>query len=186
MTLGERIRARREMAGISLRRLASQTNLPHSFISQIERDQADPSLTSLRKIADALDTPLADFFAEDETCINCIVRRNQRRKLQLPGSGITYEILNPESIDQLQVFLATMEPGFVEREEFSSHPTQECTLVLQGRLRLEIGDEEFILEQGDSAGWDGRLPHRFNSIGNEPLVVVSATSPPMFEIRSAG
>ena len=185
MSLGDKIRAKRLAMRLTLRELAERTGLTHSFISQVERDLADPSITSLRKIADAMQTPLVVFFAE-EACDDCVVRVDRRRKLQLSNSAMVYEILNPDSIDQIQLFQATLAPGFSAPEEPASHPMQECTLVLQGRLKLEIGSETFILEKGDSAGWDGQIPHRLSSTGGEPLVLISATSPPMFVVRPSG
>jgi transcriptional regulator with XRE-family HTH domain len=179
MPLGDKIRAKRIEAGLSLRDLAARTGLTHGFLSLVERDQTDPSITSLRKIAAALETPLVYFFAEEENA-GCVVRQDQRPKLQLSSSRMVYEILNPAHVDRLQFFLATLEPGAVSSDEPTSHPIQECTLVLQGQLKLEVGSEVYTLEAGDSAGWDGSLPHRLSSIGQEPLVVVSATSPPMF------
>ena len=50
--IGERIRVRRNELGLSLRALAKEVDLTASFLSQLERDQADPSIKSLRKIAD--------------------------------------------------------------------------------------------------------------------------------------
>ena len=184
MSIGERIRIRRQSMNISLRELAAQTDLTHSFISQVERDKAEPSINSLRRIADALDCALVHFFVEgEESHSNCVIRSNQRRSLKLSDSGMVYEILNPDAIDRFQFFLATLEPGFSSSDEPVSHPMQECTFVLQGKLKLEVGDEIFILEEGDSVGWDGNLPHRLNSIGENQLIVVSATSPSMFVLK---
>jgi transcriptional regulator with XRE-family HTH domain len=179
MALGEKIRARRQEIGLSLRELAARTGLTHGFLSLVERDQTDPSITSQRKIAAALEMPLVHFFAEEEG-VGCVIRRSRRPKLQLPSSHMVYEILNPGCVDRLQFFLATLEPGAASSEQLSSHPIQECTFVLQGQLRLEVGTEVYTLDPGDSAGWDGNLPHRLSSVGEEPLVLVSATSPPMF------
>ena len=184
MALGDRIRTRRQALNISLRELAAQTDLTHSFLSQVEREKAEPSISSLRKIANALDCSLAQFFAEGKECdTSCIIRSNQRPTLQLRDSGMEYELLNPDLIDRYQFFMATLAPGAASSETQVSHPLQECTLVLQGKLELELGNESFVLEEGDSAGWDGNLSHRLVSIGDDPLIVISVTSPSMFVIR---
>ncbi|GIK42605.1 MAG: MerR family transcriptional regulator [Chloroflexota bacterium] len=179
MSLGEKIRTRREEIDISLRELAARTDLTHSFLSLVERDQADPSINSLRRIAEALGTPLANFFTEDNE-VTPLVKRSQRRTLRLPGSHIEYEMLNPTSIRRLQFFMTNLEPGAATADEPISHPVEECTVVLQGRLKLEVGSEVYILEEGDSAGWDGNQPHRLSCVGEDTLVLISATSPPMF------
>jgi transcriptional regulator with XRE-family HTH domain len=179
VSLGSKIRARREEIGISLRELAARSELSPSFISLVERGLADPSITSLRKIADALETPLFHFFTDEEMG-NPVVRRHRRRKLMLPGSHLVYEILNPSSARQLAFFLTRLEPGAVSSDEPLSHPMEECTFVLQGRLKLEVGSDVYTLEEGDSVCWDGNLPHRLSSVGAETLVLVSALTPPLF------
>lgn len=180
MSLGEKIRARRQEVGISLRELASRTDLTHSFISLVERDLADPSITSLRKIADALETPLVHFFTNEQETGSPVVRNGRRRKLMIPDSHIMYEVLSPPSARQLLFFLARLEPGAVSSDDPLSHPMEEGTFVLQGRLKLEVGSEVYILEEGDSICWDGNLPHRLTSIGEEALVVISVATPPLF------
>lgn len=184
MALGEKIRTRRIALNISLRELAARTDLTHSFLSQVERDKTEPSISSLRKIASAMDCSLAQFFIEGNECdSSCIIRSHQRPTLKLSDAGMEYEILNPELIDRYQFFMATLAPGAASSETKVSHPLQECVLVLQGKLELELGDETFVLDEGDSVGWDGNLPHRLVSAGDDPLVVISVTSPSMFVVR---
>lgn len=184
MPLGEKIRARRQEADISLRELAARTGLSPSFVSLVERDMASPSITSLRKIADALETPLFHLFIneeeEEEEVISPVVRSDRRRKLMVPDSHLIYEILSPSSARQLLFFIARLEPGAISSDEPLSHPMEECTFVLKGRLKLEVGSDVYILEEGDSICWDGNLPHRLTSIGEETLVVISAVTPPLF------
>ena len=56
--IGKRINTRRQELNFSLRDLAQQTDLSASYLSQVERDMTDPSIKSLRKIADALKVPI--------------------------------------------------------------------------------------------------------------------------------
>ena len=62
--LGERIRAIRKERGKSLSQLSALTGLTASFLSQGERDVSDPAITSLRKIAKALDVPIFYFLLD--------------------------------------------------------------------------------------------------------------------------
>jgi len=179
VSLGSKVRAKRQELGISLRELAARTGLTASFISLVERDQTEPSITSLRRVADALGTPLFHFFTDGEPQ-SPVVRHNQRRQLVLPGSNITYEMLSPSTARNLAFYMARIEPGGTSSDDLRSHPAEECTYVLQGRLRLEIGDNAYILEPGDSVCWDGSLPHRLVSIGEEPLLLLSVMTPPIF------
>ena len=55
--LGEQVRNVRKSRGITLKELAERTGLSIGYISQIERDLTDPSLSTLRKLSEALDVP---------------------------------------------------------------------------------------------------------------------------------
>ena len=159
--------------GITLRDLAGRSGLTPGFISLVERDQAEPSITSMRKIAQALNVPLFHLFAEDGMD-SPVVHPNQRRQIRLPGGHIAYQVLSPSSARQLLFYTAVIEPNTSSSDRLATHAMEECTLVLRGRLRLEVGSESYVLEAGDSVGWDGNLPHRLTSIGDEPLEVISS------------
>ncbi len=60
--LGERIRQRRKELGFSLRKLGARTGLTASFLSQVEHNQSSPSITSLQRIATALEVPVIALF----------------------------------------------------------------------------------------------------------------------------
>jgi transcriptional regulator with XRE-family HTH domain len=165
--------------GITLRDLAGRSGLTPGFISLVERDQAEPSITSMRKIALALHVPLFHLFAEDGMD-SPVVHPNQRRRLRLPGARIEYEVLSPSSARQLLFYTATLEPNTSSSDELATHPMEECTLVLRGKLRLEVGPDTYFLEAGDSICWDGNLPHRLSAVGDVPLEVISCATPPVF------
>ena len=84
MELGHRLRTRRQELGLSLRELAERVGLTASFLSQIERDLASPSIESLRKISDALEVPIFHFLIEPEVR-SPVVRRGRAGKAQTAG-----------------------------------------------------------------------------------------------------
>jgi transcriptional regulator with XRE-family HTH domain len=56
--LGALLRAQRQAKGLSLRELATRTGISNAYLSELERGRHEPSLSVLRAIASALDTPL--------------------------------------------------------------------------------------------------------------------------------
>ena len=89
--LGERIRAKRKERGKSLSQLSALTGLTASFLSQVERDVTEPSITSLRKIAKALDVPIFYFLLDTEE-YSPVVRSENRKVLKFPQSHLTFEL----------------------------------------------------------------------------------------------
>lgn len=177
--IGPRIRARRNELGLSLRDLAQQVGLTASFLSQIERKQADPSIKSLRKIADALDVPMLYFLAENGEP-EPVVRKGQRKRLLLPGSQVAYELLTPDLSRKLEMFVATVHPSQRNIAHPLPHPTEECILLLAGSLCVKLGNTEYVLEEGDSIYFEGSSLCGLAARGDEPAVFVSAITPAAF------
>lgn len=177
--LGNKIREKRKDVGITLRELATRTDLTPSFLSQIERDLAVPSITSLRKIAGVLGVPIFHFLMDSDGA-SPVVRRDARKKLVLPDSHLVYELLSPDLKRKMEVWMARLEPGASGSDSPMSHPADECILVIQGKLGIKLGDDDYVLEPGDSIYFDGAVPHLLTSVGDEDLVFVSSVSPPVF------
>jgi mannose-6-phosphate isomerase-like protein (cupin superfamily) len=59
-----------------------------------------------------------------------------------------------------------------------AHAGQECALVLEGVMHVIVGDEEFVLEAGDSITLDSSIPHRIENRGAATVVQISAITPP--------
>jgi transcriptional regulator with XRE-family HTH domain len=177
--LGSRIREKRKELDITLRELATRTDLTPSFLSQVERDLAVPSITSLRKIAEVLSVPIFHFLIDSDGA-SPVVRKGSRKKLVLPDSHLVYELLSPDLKRKMEVWVAQLEPGAAGSDQPMSHPAEECILVLHGKLGIKLGKEEYVLEEGDSIYFDGAIPHLLSSVGEEDLVFVSSVSPPVF------
>ena len=177
--IGKRIRARRTELNMSLRDLAAQTDLTASFLSQIERDLADPSIKSLRRIASALNVPMLYFLAENENP-NPVVRMHQRKQLKLPGSKVAYELLTPDLNRKMEMFVVRIHPSQKNIAHPLDHPTEECILVLEGCLCVKLGETEYELETGDSIYFEGSFLRGLSAKGDEPAVFVSAMTPAVF------
>lgn len=177
--LGDKIRKIRSDKNMSLRELADKTGLTPSFLSQVERDLAEPSITSLRKIAEAMGVPIFYFLLEGNEP-SPVVRKHERKVLRMPKSHLSYELLSPDLDKTMEVWMARLEPGAVSCDTPLSHPGEECIVVLQGAMEIQIGDETYFLGEGDSIYYFAAIPHKLTSVGEKELVFISAVTPPMF------
>ena len=96
--LGNKIREIRTSKGLKLSELAEKTGLSTSYISLLERDLTSPSISSLKKIATALETPLFHFLIE-ESKSSILIRRDERKKLAFPNSNIIHDYVTPLPMD---------------------------------------------------------------------------------------
>lgn len=180
MGLGERIRMRRQQLNISLQELAGRTGLTASFLSQAEREMAEPSISSLRRIADALEVPVFYFLLDDSTP-SPLVRRAERRVLRLHDTPAQWELLSPADPNlQLEVVLTRLPPGVSAEDEPITHPGEECFVVLEGEMSIDVAGVNYRLAEGDSIQFRASLPHRINNPGERELAVLAAITPPRF------
>lgn len=158
------------------------------MINQIETGTSGTSVSSLRRIAAGLDVPLAEFFmSNDLSEVEAapvgprvsVVRRGDRRRLQLPESNVVYELLTPDLTSEIEFVWIELEPGHPVVEPMS-HPGRECCVVIAGTLTSVIGDEEYTLETGDSIVFDCSIPHTTENRGTEKVIQISAITPPRF------
>jgi len=177
--IGDKIRNRRRELGLSLRELAEQVGLTASFLSQIERNLASPSLNSLYKISQALDLPLFHLLLT-ESPSQRVVRRQERLRLMLPNSKLVYELLTPNLGLPMEVFLVQLEAGEDNIATSLNNPTEECIYVLQGILEIELHDQTYLLGPGDSIYFEGPQLRRLTTRGDETLRFISAITPPIF------
>jgi len=179
LQLGEKIRELRQSKSINIEKLSDMTKLSTGLISQIERDLVGPSVASLWKIAQALEVPIGYFF-DEQPKNNPIVRKNARKKIMLPKSNITYELLCPDMKGKLEVLLIEIQPGECNTDELVGHEGEECGFVISGKLKIKCGEEEYILEEGDSIYFDSTIPHRYVNIGDKTCISIWSMTPPSF------
>jgi quercetin dioxygenase-like cupin family protein len=80
----------------------------------------------------------------------------------------------------MEMFIGQLEPGAMTCEEPLTHPGEEINHVLKGKMWIIIGEDEYVLEEGDTIYYFASLPHKIVSIGEEDLIFVSTITPPRF------
>jgi transcriptional regulator with XRE-family HTH domain len=193
--LGRTVRKFRRSKGVTLQQVADASNLSKSFISQIESGNANPSIASLKRIADVLEIPLAALFDGDGAAGGRsdvtpapdppvdevkIVRRDRRKRLAWPGREGTTYLLTPDLRRKLEVIMSVMQPGEQAGDEMYSHAGEEFGLVLEGRYEVTVAGERYVLEAGDSIYYPSHLPHRTRVLGDTPVRTLWVITPPSF------
>jgi transcriptional regulator with XRE-family HTH domain len=171
--------ARRNL-GMTLEDVAQTVGVSRSFLSQVERGLTNPSITTLRRIATTLRVPLFMLFSHNDFARNALVKKHDRYIITLPQSNCSYELLTPDLNRKIEMVLSTLEAGARSCDEPMSHPGEECVFMLEGQALIEVGNQEFILEEGDSLYFDCGMPHRVTTLGEKTAIMISAITPPSF------
>ncbi len=176
--LGDRLRELRQAHDLTLRQLAVEAGISAGMLSQLENGAAEPSLSTLRKLARVFDTSIATLFDDPDVPRVAVTTREHRMRLGAARQHLTYSRLTPGSGD-LEVLEADIEPGQASSDEPYSHPSTECATVLAGELDVEVDGRVHHLREGDAITFDSRLPHRFVNSSDAPARLLVAVTPPM-------
>ncbi|MCL4458656.1 MAG: cupin domain-containing protein [Chloroflexi bacterium] len=188
MDLGAQLRLARMAKNLKIRQVAQMTGFSPSFISQVERNLATPSVSALKAISEALGVPIASFFekvkpppreGKIESSDEVVVRKHSRKSLVYPGSNIHYELLSPNLQGRME-FLYIRAAAGVGSESYYRHEGEECGFVQRGTMQIEINDNTYTLEAGDSIYFKSTSPHRWRNIGTEDLELIWVITPPTF------
>ena len=178
--VGERLRVIRSRRRQTLREVAERAGLSESFLSQVERGRASASIASLRRIADALGVAISDLFQPVEASRPRVLRRDDRPSLAFGILGRKL-LLTPKPLHHLEVFVGELDPeGSTGAEQYAHGDSEELFVVIRGTVQLELGDEVFELDAGDSIDYRSTVPHRISNLGDDVAEVMWIISPPSY------
>ena len=176
--IGPRIKTLRVSRGLSLAHVAEKINFGVSYLSKIENSKNTPPISTLAAISEALGVHIADIFAdvEPETKFT-LVKKNARKadnSIIKSYSYIPLASLFPNRL--MDPYVITI-PANPKEEERFQHRGQEMIVILSGRLMLNFGEENFVLEPGDCFYFDASIPHGGHALdGNEVEALMVMTS----------
>ena len=169
-TIGANIRRRREVTGLSLTELARQANLTKGALSKIETGKGSPAISTVLRIAEALEATLADLFAESEGSAPYVLTRSgEGRIISRDGSrfGYSYESLALDMKHKaMEPFLLTIRPG--DPQGVFHHGGQEFIYLLSGQMEITVGEHRLRLRRGDALFFDPSHTHSTRILGKRP------------------
>ena len=133
MSIGKKIQSIRMGLGLSVRKAAAMAEITPSMLSQIENDQVNPSINTLRSIADSLETPLYMFFQE-EPKETPVVRPQDRLTIGSKSEpDIRYELLTPDTKGNIEFCMMIIPAGMSSYRDAHSHIGEEVAFMRRGR-----------------------------------------------------
>lgn len=170
---GANIRRLRTERDLSLSQLSRQSGVAKGTLSKLELSIGNPTVETLWSIANALDVPFDDLFAESGDEI-LVVRRGEPAKLTAPG-------LNARMIDRVFGREASdvAEVVYLRGQTRDAIPDSPGTItrlyVAQGRLRIELPTVTLELETGDFARFYSDTPYRCTALERNARVLMIVT-----------
>jgi transcriptional regulator with XRE-family HTH domain len=166
-SVGPRLRALRKQRETTLMALSAATGISVSTLSRLESGARRPTLELLLPLAKAHGVTLDELVDAPPTGDPRIHLRPVSR------FGMTMLPLSRRA-GGIQAYKLIIPAGSARREpELKTHEGYEWLYVLDGRLRVVLGEHDLVLSPGEAAEFDTRVPHWFGAVGDEPVEFLS-------------
>jgi len=166
--VGQRLKRLRDHKGTTLTKLAEHTGISVSTLSRLESGLRRPTLEQL--------LPLAQFYGITlDALVNAPRTADPRVDLR-PVSGKDGAVIIPltQHPDGIQAYKFVLPTGTSRAEpQLHSHAGYEWAYVLNGALRVILGDRDMVLHAGEAAEFDTRAPHWFGATAEGPVEFLS-------------
>ena len=152
--------------------------MTNATISQVEHGAVSPTVASLRKITAGLGMTLADFFTFDvDRGAPFFYRADELH--EVAANGVSLRLVAAADEERaLQVMHETYAPGADTGPDALQREGEESGVVVRGQITVTVGGQTCVLGPGDAYYFSSLLPHRFRNEGDEPVELVSASTPP--------
>ena len=168
--VGSRLQEVRKAQKLSLDELSRRAGVSKSMLSEVERNQANPTVAVLWRLSGALGIELTDLLAPGQTAkASPMVERVAAHAIPVTASidgKCSLRILGPIALaGQVEWYELTVEPGGVLASEAHDTGAREHLSVLSGVLCVQAADSDQTLKAGDSARYPADVQHSIRNPG---------------------
>ena len=171
--ISQRVKLLRQQRGWSLEQLATASGVSKSMLSQIERNQANPTLAVTCKIAQAFSMSLAEFveMPSASSAIH-VIRADDREHLYRSDEAVEIRTLSPLNLEKdVEFYQVRLKAGGALKSAAHFQGTREFLTVEQGKVRVESSNDTAELAKGDSTTYRADVPHAIENIGKGEATV---------------
>ena len=168
--LGKTIQRLRKVYQLSLSELAEQSGVAKSIISQIERNETNPTLATIWRLSQALDVSIQRVLSvsEDEPFIDKTSRGDTPILLSDDGKVKLAIIGWIKTVEWLQWYDVQADPGGVLESDSHQRGSIECLSVLEGEMEVEVAGVIQIARAGETLRYRCDRPHIVRNVSDAP------------------
>ena len=167
--IGAKVRAERQSREWTLDQLAKHSGVSRRMLINVEQGAANPSVTTLLRLSDALGIGLQALVAVPQTKPIQVVRAGEAPALwtgEYGGRGVLLAGTTPPDI--LELWDWTLAPGDRHDSEAHVRGTKEILQVREGTVTVTVGDQVEVLEVDDAISFPSDVPHAYANDGSDP------------------
>jgi len=176
INVGVQLRNLREERGISMRMLAKMSGLSANALSMIERGLTSPSVSTLNKLAAAMEVPITAFFHQEPMRQKVVFRKGSERPRVPFMRGLWESLGGEEFAGKVEAYQLTLEAGGSSGNHSLVHTGHEFVYCLRGQLEYEVDRERYLLDSGDCLLFYAHLRHRWRNSGKtvvNAIIIIS-------------
>ena len=172
--IGLRLSDMREICEYTPAFMAEKLGVTEDEYLSFERGEKDFQISFLCEAANVLGVDVHDLMSGESPKLSlCTFVKSGKGYDITRNAAYGYKHLAfPFKDKKAEPFLVTVEPGRAEPHP-NSHPGQEFEYMVSGKMILYIGDEEYLMEEGDSAYFNSENPHALKAVGDEPAKFIA-------------
>jgi XRE family transcriptional regulator, regulator of sulfur utilization len=164
--VAENLRERRRTLGLSLDDLAQASGVSRAALSQIETCKTNPSLSVLWKVAVGLQIPISELIGEQRETVS-LLRRNEAEVLRsVDGKMESRPLARSGAGPGVEVYELRVAPHGAHVSEPHAPGTRELITVLTGTLKMNVGEETYLLGVGDALVFPADQSHTYENPGS--------------------
>lgn len=165
--IGPKIKTLRTDRGLSLSALGKRADVSAAAIHKIEQSGMVPTITTLLKLAGALDRPIAYFVGEDtKEEPTLFTPASEERPIYTSHTGIVLNgISGPYDQFSLAGAIATVVPAATSGDKPLRHPGEELVYVLEGELEFTVDGKVYRVAPGDAIHFRAQQLHTWGNPG---------------------
>lgn len=159
--LGKTVQRLRKAYNLSLSELSEQSGVAKSIISQIERNETNPTLATIWRLSQALDVSIERVLREnDESPFIEKIDKGDTPMLVSDDGKCRLAIIGwIKTVEWLQWYDFIAEPGGVLESDAHQRGAVECLTAIEGELQVEVAGETEILRAGETLRYRADRPH---------------------------
>lgn len=174
LNIGGVIRTERQRQGISLEEASRKTGVSKAMLGQIERDESNPTLSTVWKISVGLRIPMATLLAQNQSGDYKVTKLTDVEPVE-EGSGSirVYNIFPFDPVTGFDFLFIQIQPNTLYPSTGHPNVAEEYVVVTSGHLTLHIADKIYELEAGDSIAFAGNEDHKYETKSSEGAIFQS-------------
>jgi transcriptional regulator with XRE-family HTH domain len=163
LSIGIKLRQLRRKRNLSLSDLEKMTGVSKSMLGQIERNESNPTVNTMWKIAKGLDVSFSYFIEEDREKVSIISRENIRPLVEGDGKYRVYPLFTFDQEKKFEIYNIEVEPHYGYESEAHSRGVEEYVVVSKGVLEMIVNDNIYKIKEGDAIFFAADRVHTYRN-----------------------